>query len=293
MSDFVTSLVDRARGTAPVLRPVPPLYRAADAADEPAVVTDETPAPPAARSEQRSAGRTIRTVPSINNPAPTAAGDEAVPTDAVPEWTVEASESPVPLPLAEAVPAREQSPPAPPPSVGDKPLSHPPAERPTRAETVAATPAPPRRAPKPVRTDAAVDPSNRPSPLPASEPAAGQVVPTVETVEVEAPAAQPLPLDRTVIAAAPVSVRPHTAPPAAAQERRRVEERARDGGHSPVVRPPSSDPSTEAATERHVTVTIGRLEVRVTGDATPAPQRPARPAALSLDEFLRQRGGRG
>ena len=48
-----------------------------------------------------------------------------------------------------------------------------------------------------------------------------------------------------------------------------------------------------AAAEPVVHVSIGRLEVRASPAAAPAPPRRDMPAPRSLDDYLRQRGGKG
>jgi hypothetical protein len=96
-------------------------------------------------------------------------------------------------------------------------------------------------------------------------------------------------LDETVVARVlPRAVR--SAPAVAAARRGPA---PAPGAAPPARRPWAAATAGDAAgpPERHVTVSIGRLEVRVTGEPAAAPARPARPQAMSLQEYLRSRGG--
>jgi hypothetical protein len=61
---------------------------------------------------------------------------------------------------------------------------------------------------------------------------------------------------------------------------------------APAVAAPVAVPAVEAREERHVTVTIGRLEVKVVPPAAGAkPAAPAPPPTAGLADYLRRRGG--
>jgi hypothetical protein len=55
---------------------------------------------------------------------------------------------------------------------------------------------------------------------------------------------------------------------------------------------PPANPTQETPALPPIEITIGRLEIRATQPAQPAPRpRPSRAPALGLDDYLRQRGG--
>jgi hypothetical protein len=259
MTDFFESLAARARGEGPEVRPrLPGLFEPTP--HDPSALTtvsefiDSPPAPAAP-------------------PAPIASPEpQNQPRRNTPETPVAVSvEQPAPVATTATTVATDREPaqaPSRPPVISARlPLEPPNAQRPAQAgppiQTLAATV--PRH-----HDDQPQDATNRPDPLPRAiaDPDTTRVRRAVEAVA-PPPALGPQPL-----------LRPSTADLVLPEAWR--------------VRPPQSAPlQPERPQETTIHVSIGRIEVRAVQPAQEAkPREPAKPAVMSLDEYLRSRRSR-
>jgi hypothetical protein len=310
MSDFLTTLVDRARGTAPVLRPLHPYYR--PDVDSPEALIGGADPPAANRLTSNPSARFGRgaqffepgaTGPGL--PARVAGASTEQPKDA-PEPPLSGAHPPTAFPVdhtsAGATVAEVRTPRAVEPVDWFVPT-----HRSSASDFGTATESPPRGAaqaneepadatagryspvPRPgnVADAARIVRQSLPSqanPVAPDSIAAGDLMPpeNAETVEVE--------FDETV----PVAGRAARLPCGIATRptRRRAERPSSGFVAASRVADTFADAEAVTAPERHVTVTIGRLDVRVTGEsAAPATARPTPEPAMSLQEYLRGRGG--
>ena len=276
MSDFFTNMAGRSRGEGAFLRPLHALYRAG-----------EVPAPPESPGEPREASpidvpveRLGRLRPPATAPAalPPAVADLVAVAESAPEQTAEKQ-------------------------------NHPTLEEPKRSQPRAALviPGPARRNPITVEPVQEVPPSRTEAGTIAATPAAPRVAAVPHGMRNEPDGATPAPRVRR-LSARPADAlatldRPDSAheplPPEEAHEAigldatLRMEPEVRDvTGPAATARPAS--PATAEPSARSVTVSIGRLEIKVVAAPPGAkPARQAAPPADGLGDYLRRRAGGG
>jgi hypothetical protein len=283
MSDFLSRLADRTLGRAPFVDPlvrsryVPALELEVDAEVSPSFLpiprrVDHDAAPPAGPAPTVDPEPVAAVLPAgTRPPEPTLAHLRAQPGREAPPTAPETGAS---VEVADVPPAsRAAAPPA---------AAHPPAV------------GPPHRTPRPVsrRREQSDDRQPTVEPLPAQPgplPGRRKLVspePTLGPSQAEAgPGAEAAPLERAFRVGVPRPADPAAAPP-----------RALDAPE-PFVPAPRRHAASSLALARYdpqpVHVTIGRVEVRAPAASPPPAPAPQRGPALSLDEYLRTRGGVG